>query len=74
MTKRVIARKVFVIIGAVELLLFVVSGLNNSTAGGVGGFFLFVGGTNFFVQCPLLSAVTRMFKRKQWNRIHTQKM
>lgn len=72
MTKRTIVQRVFITIGVAGLLLFVVSGLNNSTASVMGGLFLFIGGTNFFSQCPLLSAAARIFNRKHWNTIRTQ--
>lgn len=74
MSKRAIARRVFITIGIVELLLFVISGLSNSTAAIVGMMFIFVGATNFCTQCPLLSAFKRMFNRSKWNKIPTDKL
>jgi len=74
MSKRTIARRVFITIGVVELLLFAVTGLTNSTAGVSGIMFLFIGATNFCSQCPLLSAFKRMFNRSKWNKIPTHKL
>ncbi len=74
MSKRAIARRVFITIGVVELLLFIVTGFANSTAAVVGVMFLFIGATNFCTQCPLLSAFKRMFNRSKWNKIPTQKI
>ena len=74
MSKRAIARRVFITIGVVELLLFLVSGLTNSTAGVVGMMFIFIGATNFCLQCPLLSVFKRIFDRSKWNKIPTQKL
>lgn len=74
MSKRAMARRIFMTIGIVELLLFVVSGLTNSTAGVVGMLLLFIGATNFCTQCPLLSAFKRMFNRSKWNSIPTKKI
>lgn len=74
MSKRAIARRVFITIGVFELLLFVMSGATNSTAGVVGAMFTFIGATNFCTQCPLLSAFKRMFNRSKWNKIPTRKL
>ncbi|MDP1676818.1 MAG: hypothetical protein Q8L88_08095 [Bacteroidota bacterium] len=74
MSKRAMARRVFFTIGIVELLLFAVTGLANSSAGVVGVMFLFIGATNFCSQCPLLSAFKRMFNKSKWNKVSTQKL
>jgi hypothetical protein len=74
MSKRAIARRVFITIGVVELLLFSVTGFKNSTAGIAGMMFLFIGATNFCSQCPLISALKRMFNRSTWNKVPTQKL
>ncbi len=74
MSKRAIARRAFITIGVIELLLFIAAGLNNSATAFAGMVLLFIGATNFCTQCPLLSAFKRMFNRSKWNKIPKQKL
>ncbi len=74
MTIRKTARILFIVFGLFELGLFTASGFESTPDLIGGGMLLFIGATNFCTQCPLLSAVTEMFKRRRYKKISTDKI
>ncbi|MFA6455240.1 MAG: hypothetical protein WCW40_00350 [Bacteroidota bacterium] len=70
---RTVVRLAIAFLGVIELFLFVWSGFQSVPDAFGGGMLLFISATNFCTQCPLLSAITRMFKRERTT-ISTEKL
>jgi hypothetical protein len=66
---RTILRIVLIALGLVELVLYFVEGFADHSRLIGAGIPLFIGATNFCTQCPLLSVITRHFRRKDRNEI-----
>jgi len=74
MTIRKIVRVLFIIFGLVEIFVYFRSGFESYPDLFMGGMFIFMSATNFCTQCPLISAVTRMFRRQKHKKIVTEKI
>ena len=74
MTKRTLVRGIFMAVGLLELLFFGLGGFKEYALLIGGGMFVFIAATNFCTQCPLIFAVTRMFKKTTHNKIETKKI
>jgi len=74
MTKRTIVRGIFIAVGLLELLFFGLGGFKEYALLIGGGMFIFIAATNFCTQCPLLSAIVRLFKKSTLNKIETKKI
>jgi len=61
---RTILRIALIALGMVELVLYGTEGFANHSRLISAGIPLFIGATNFCTQCPLLSVITRHFRRK----------
>ncbi len=61
---RTIIRIALIALGAIELVLYATEGFADHSRLIGAGIPLFIGATNFCTQCPLLSVVTRYFRKK----------
>ena len=71
---RSMVRLVFIVGGLIEVYVFVSGGFKRYPDLFMGGMFIFIAATNFCTQCPLFSAVKRMFKRQHHKKIATEKI
>ncbi len=69
MTTRTIIRRFLIGIGLTELILFIFSNPGNTALLTTGVMALIMGLTNFCSQCPLFSAITRIFKRSKQQKV-----
>lgn len=61
---RTIFRIILITLGVIELVLYVSEGFADHSRLIGAGIPLFISATNFCTQCPLLSVVTRYFRKK----------